>query len=64
MRVKLEVHRKYLVRNEEMFFWRYRPNGTPEFYYYAQYGDTRHIIYFWDMDLRDYEIQVIKGPML
>jgi hypothetical protein len=64
MKVKLESHRRYRVRNEEMYFWRYRSNGIPEFYYYAQYGDTKHIIYYWDRDLRADEIEVIKQPMI
>jgi hypothetical protein len=48
----------------EMFFWRYREDETPEFYHYQKYVDTRHIIYFWDKDLRRCDIKAHEGPLI
>lgn len=63
-KMKLIAHHEYIVRGTKMFFWRLRDDVTPEFYHYQKYGDTRHIIYFWDKDLKVSQIEGARGPMI
>jgi hypothetical protein len=60
--MKLIPFRPYEVKGMPMYFWRYRDDDTPEFYYHAGYGATLHTIYYWNKDLKKEDIK--PGPMI
>jgi hypothetical protein len=62
--MKLIPYQKYIVKGNEMHFWRLWPDGTPEFYYYAKYGGVKHTIYYHDTGMKLSDIIEIKEPMI
>jgi hypothetical protein len=60
--MKLYPHKTYEVKGMQMCFLTFQDDGTPLFYYTASSGIMKHIIYYWDKDLKREHIK--PGPLI